>query len=91
VPQDRAARVLVIAETPPARYGDDRGWQQALAATEKQWFAPLLADLRQGKIEEIALVALHTRASLRFEVGRTDLHKFWRGRRPLYTHAPGAG
>jgi hypothetical protein len=91
LPQDPAARVLVVAETPPARYGDDRGWHQALAAAEKLWFAPLLAALRQGKIEEIALVALHPRASLRFEASRTDLRKFWRGRRPLHVHAPGAG
>ena len=88
LPADRSARALVIAETSSARHGDDRGWQQALGALESACLAPLLAELRQGTVSEVAIVALHTRACLRFEVNRADLLKFWRRPRSLYAHAP---
>jgi hypothetical protein len=91
LPADRSARVLAVAEIPAARYGDDLPWRQGLAALERSHFAPLLAGLREGAVSEAAVVALHSRACLRFELGRADLIKFWRGKRPLHAHAPGAG
>ena len=90
LPADRAARVLSVAEIPAARYGDDLPWRQGLAAMESSHFAPLLAALRDGAVSEAAIVALHTRACLRFDVSRADLFKFWRAKRPLRAHAPGA-
>jgi hypothetical protein len=90
LPADRSARVLVVAEIPSARYGDDRPWREGLAAVEGACLAPLLAGLRDGTVAEAAVVALHSRACLRFEVSRADLLKFWRGRRPFHAHAPGA-
>ncbi len=91
LPADRSARVLAIAEIPSARYGDDLPWRQGLAAVESTYFAPLVAGLRDGTVAEAAVIALHARACLRFEVRRADLLKFWRGRRPLHDYAPGAG
>ena len=91
LPPDRSAHVLAVAETPSARYGDDLPWRQGLAAIESSHFAPLLAGLREGAVSEAAIVTLHSRACLRFEVARADLLKFWRGKRPLHAHAPGAG
>ena len=91
LPADRAARVLVVAETASARYGDDRAWREALGAIERAYLGPLLAGLRQGTISGGAVIALHAHACLRFEVARSDLLKFWRGRRPLHAHAPGTG
>jgi hypothetical protein len=89
LPHDRSARVLAIAEIPSARYGDDSPWRQGLAAIERSHFAPLLAGLREGTVSEAAIVTLHARACLRFELSRSDLLKFWRGKRPLHAHAPG--
>ena len=90
LPDDRSARVLVVAEIPSARYGDDLPWRQGLAAIESAYFAPLVAGLRDGTVAEAAIVALHSRACLRFDVRRADLLKFWRGRRPLHEYVPGA-
>jgi hypothetical protein len=84
-----SARVLVVAEAVSARYGDDRAWQQSLLAIERDLVSPMLSGLRQGTIKEAALVALHARGCVRFEAGRADLFKFWRGVRPLHSHAPG--
>jgi len=90
LPVDPSSRALVVAEIAGARHGDDRAWRQALAAIERTWFAPLLAGLRGGAVTGVAVVALHARACVRFEVARGDLLKFWRTRRPLHAHAPGA-
>jgi len=87
----RAARALVLAETPAASYGDDQSWRRDLAEIERIWFAPLLAALRRRALDGLTVVALHPRACLRFEAGATDLLRFWRWTRPLLTHAPGAG
>ena len=88
---NRDSRVLVVAETPSARHGDDRSWRQALVEIERAWFAPLLLALRRRDIDELALVTLHPRACERFEATRMDLLKFWRPQRPLSAHSPGAG
>lgn len=91
LPSDAAARALVVAEAPPARYGDDRAWHQALGAIEHALLAPVLAGLRSGAVKEVAIVALHARACVRFEASRSDLLKFWRPRRPLHAYTPGTG
>lgn len=88
LPSDRGARVLVAAEAPGGRHGDSTAWRQAMLALERAWFAPLLAALRRRSIDEIALIALHPRGCERFEVGATDLLKFWRPVRPLSSHVP---
>jgi hypothetical protein len=83
----RAAHALVVAETPSARYGDDAAWRQALVGIERAWCAPLLAALRARAIEQLAVIALHPRACLRFEVRPADLLRLWRRPRPLLEHA----
>lgn len=87
---DKAARLLVVAETHSARYGNEQAWRQALTAIEHAWFAPLLAGLKQGSVDCVVLVALHSRGCVRFEISRPDLYKFWRRRRPLSAHVPEA-
>jgi len=87
----QGTRVLVVVETPSARHGDDRAWRQTLAEIEHAWFTPLLTALRRREIDELVAVTLHPRACVRFEANRMDLFKFWRPRRPLAAHAPGAG
>jgi hypothetical protein len=88
LPPDRDARVLITAEPPGGRYGDDAAWRRAMADLERVWFAPLLSALRRRAVDEVALVALHPRGCERFEVGATDLLKFWRTVRPLSSHVP---
>jgi hypothetical protein len=54
-------------------------------ALEVDWFAPLLAALRQGRI---GMLTLHVPdAGCAFEAARSDLRRFWRRPRPLGGHA----
>ena len=84
------AQVLIVAETPAARHGDYPAWREELAEIERAWFAPLLSALRRRILEHLAVVVLHPRACLRFDVSVVDLLKFWRPVQPLSAHAPGA-
>jgi len=65
-----------------AQYRDAWGWREALLALETDWFAPLLAALKQGRIQSLTLVA-HGSAGFSAELGRPDLWKFWRRARAL--------
>jgi hypothetical protein len=52
---------------------------------EADWFAPLLAALRRGRI---GMLTLHVPdAGCAFETVRSDLRRFWRRPRPLGNHA----
>jgi hypothetical protein len=68
------------------------GDAEALAARtlelEAQWFAPLLAALRAGRVGMVTLHAPDAGAS--FETTRGDLRRFWRRRRPLASYRPPA-
>jgi len=66
------------------------GDAQALAARtlelEAQWFAPLLAALRAGRVGMLTVRVPDAGAS--FEIVRGDLRRFWRRPRALASHAP---
>jgi hypothetical protein len=91
------ARVARLAHrTPPPSAGE---WLAELPAEgchlaafdalheslEADWFAPLLAALRRGRI---GMLTLHVPdAGCAFETARSDLRRFWRRPRPLGDHA----
>jgi hypothetical protein len=70
-----------------ARYGDAHGWHEALQQLECDWFAPLLAALRQERIGMLTLHALGPAGALAAEVTRGDLRRFWRRVKPLADYA----
>ena len=91
------ARVARLAHrTPPAGAGE---WLAELPADgrhlavfdalheslEADWFAPLLAALRGGRIGALTLHVPD--AGCAFETVRSDLRRFWRRPRPLGDHA----
>lgn len=53
---------------------------------EADWFAPLLAALKSGRIGLLTLQAPD--AGLTFEIARPDLRRFWRRPRAVASHAP---
>jgi hypothetical protein len=60
--------------------------EAAHATLEADWFAPLLAALKSGRI---GLLTLHApEAGLTFEIARPDLRRFWRRARAVADHAP---
>ena len=65
--------------------GDLDALARRLQALEANWFAPLLAALKAGRI---GMVTIHVpEAAASFETVRGDLHRFWRRPRPLATYA----
>jgi hypothetical protein len=71
----------------PAAYGDAQGWAERLAALERDWFAPLVAALRAGRIGMVTLHAVGAGGALDVETTRQDLRFFWRRPRPVAGYA----
>jgi hypothetical protein len=71
----------------PADYGDAAVWTERLAALERDWFAPLLAALRAGRVGMVTLHAIGAGGALDVETTRQDLRYFWRRARPLAAYA----
>jgi hypothetical protein len=93
-PQNGIAWFALDALSAAADYGDSARWLTQLARLERDWFAPLLAALRSGRIGMITLDmpvmgdgSESTAQSLRCEVSSLDLKRFWRRVKPLATIA----
>ncbi len=61
--------------------GDFEALARRLQDLESQWFAPLLAALKSGRIGMLTIHVPDAAAS--FETARGDLRRFWRRPRPL--------
>ena len=61
--------------------------QAALADLEREWFAPLLAALRAGRVGMVTLQALDGAEEVSFETIRGDLRRFWRIKKPIEHYA----
>jgi len=87
----RGDRHLLVVEPlfAPAAMDDFEAWQGALAQLESDWFAPLVAALRRGRIRRLAVVGSE---GCRLTADRRQLGRFWRRRRDLVTlcRAPAA-
>ena len=59
-------------------YGHDVGLAAALERLEQTVFAPLLEDLKGGKIERIRIVTFSDTGGVCFETTRASLWRFWR-------------
>ena len=86
---DRAGVEAIVLDAlrAPAARGDSATWQSVLQRLEQDWFAPLLAALRAGRIGMITLVAPGPLQTQEFETTRQDLRFFWRRRRRLAEYA----
>lgn len=78
----RDCLVALDALQAAAQYRDAWGWREALQRLERDWFAPLLRALRQGRIDSLVLRA-HGHGGLELKVRRNDLWKFWKRPLPL--------
>src|SRR5882762_4395362 len=74
--------VLVVLDSPrEAQLGERR------TALERDWFVPLLAALRSGRIGMLTLHLGSVDSLLEVETVRSDLRYFWRLRKPLSAYA----
>ncbi len=80
-----ARRPLALFDTMerPARSGDAIVWRDELARLEADWLAPALADLRNGRLGALRLIAPGEFAAAELQVSRRDMWKFWRKPRAL--------
>lgn len=70
-----------------AQYADAYGWRESLKELEQNWFGPLWAMSKQGKINRLTLTAINANKTNNFALTRGDLRKFWRRARPLSVYA----
>jgi len=86
VPQEGRHLVLLDTLRAPLALGNEADYRSRVDALEKDWFAPLLAALREGRV---GMLTLHVpdRLGASFEVIRGDLRRFWRRPKALEKYA----
>ena len=86
-PEEGRHLVLLDALRAPVALEQTGEYQEALARLERDWFAPLLEALRDGRIGMITIHVPDAAESLAYETIRTDLRRFWRRPRSLEHYA----
>ncbi|MBP1202011.1 hypothetical protein JOD97_000025 [Duganella sp. 1411] len=70
---------VVLAELiPPAQTGDWADWLARLQRLELEWFAPLLAALKEGRVGRVTLVMSHRHEWMTVSGSKLAQRKFWR-------------
>jgi hypothetical protein len=75
-------RVLVVPDAPR-----EAQLRERRAALERDWFLPLLAALKSGRIGMLTLHLFGADSLLEVETVRSDLRYFWRRRKALSAYA----
>lgn len=52
-------------------------WLEQMHALEDNWFVPILAAIRDGKISSVSLILTHNTKLTELNVTRNSLRKFW--------------
>ncbi|MGZ5818099.1 MAG: hypothetical protein ACXWJD_05070 [Burkholderiaceae bacterium] len=52
-------------------------WLEQMHALEDNWFAPILAALRDGTVSSVSLILTHNTKLTEFNITRNSLRKFW--------------
>jgi hypothetical protein len=83
-PEEGRHLVVIDALRGTQALGDQEEHARRLQELEANWFAPLLAALKAGRI---GMLTIHVpEAAASFEAARGDLRRFWRRPRPLASH-----
>jgi hypothetical protein len=79
----------VVLETLRARHAlEETGdYREMLSRLERDWFAPLLAALRGGRVGMVTVHVPDAAECLAYETIRADLRRFWRRPRALEHYA----
>jgi hypothetical protein len=74
-----AAGIVVLPQLISAGAGNDWGaWLGAMQQLEHEWFAPLLAALRDGRTAELTLILTDREGWTEIRTTKNALRKFWR-------------
>ena len=72
------ATVMLAELIPSAQTGDWADWLARMQRLEQEWFAPLLAALKQGRIGRVTVVLSHRHRWLTVSSTKLAQRKFWR-------------
>jgi hypothetical protein len=86
-PEEGRHLVMLDALRVPLALEQTSEYQAALARLERDWFAPLLDALREGRIGMVTIHVPDAAESLAYETIRPDLRRFWRRPRALEHYA----
>ena len=70
--------VMLAELIPSAQSGDWSDWLARMQRIEQDWLAPLLAALRDGRVDKLTLLLSHRNGWSTVGVSRLALRKFWR-------------
>lgn len=62
----------------PAQVGDWADWLARMQRLEQEWFAPLLAALKDGRVDSIRLVLSHRHGQTTATTSKLAQYQFWR-------------
>lgn len=68
-------------------YDDAGAWRERIERLETDWFSPLLAALRSGRLAQIDIVALGAAHCCRFRITRSALFRIWRRPKALAAYS----
>jgi hypothetical protein len=83
LPEEGRHLVVLDALRAPLALSETAEYQETLAALERDWFAPLLAALRGGRVGMVTIQVPDAADALAYETIRGDLRRFWRRPRAL--------
>lgn len=83
LPEDGRHLVVLDAMRAPLALSAAADYQEALARLERDWFAPLLAALRAGRVGMVTIHVPDAAECTAYETIRGDLRRFWRRPRAL--------
>ncbi len=84
-PEEGRALILLDGLRLPLALAQEAEYRACLEDLERDWFAPLLAALRAGRV---GMVSVHVpEAGASFETIRADLRRFWRRAKGLEAYA----
>jgi hypothetical protein len=86
-PQDGRHLVVLDSLRAPLALGGAAEYREALALLERDWFVPLLAALRTGRVGMLSIHVPDGPDCTAYETIRGDLRRFWRRPRRLHEYA----
>jgi hypothetical protein len=86
-PEDGRHLVVLDSLRVPLALSQTAEYREAMAALEREWFAPFLAALRGGRIGMVTVHVPDGPQCAAFETIRGDLRRFWRRPRSLEHYA----
>ena len=74
----RRSLVVLNELVTPASYDDADAWRDALARLDADWFAPLAAAVRAGRVDRLELIVPAAYGTFCWTIRRPDFWRFWK-------------